>query len=205
VSPNDLESFLSAIGFIKVAKPDFHSYVVSTSGFTERVVACGRALNYDCITACASDIIIPSVPTKAAQHKTDMDCITTLRPCQQEALDAMVTSIENDCGHFKWALGLPPGAGKALMCMLFCVQQVAQNYNTIIIASPLRSQVAQTKARFDALLTHCGVKYISTLVDTDGDTSVDSVCVGQVAGAMHYIHTTFKSAEKVAEQYRRGE
>jgi hypothetical protein len=86
-----------------------------------------------------------------------------------------------------------------MVCMLFCLHEVAQKFKTIIIASPLRSQVSQTKARFDAFLTHCGAKYTSTLVNTDGNTSVDSVCAGQADKTVHYIHTTFKSSENVTE------
>jgi uncharacterized protein YutD len=87
---------------------------------------------------------------------------------------------------------------KTLVCILFCMLHVAQKYNVIIICSPLCAQVAQTKKRFDVLLTHCGVKFTSTLVDSDGDTSVDNVCAGRKAGYVHYVHTTYRSAENVA-------
>eukprot|EP00953_Heterococcus_sp_UTEX-ZZ885_P004088 2705-Heterococcus_DN1.PRE.5 len=109
----------------------------------------------------------------------------------------MESAFKKQLGYF--VLGLPPGAGKTLVCILFCMLEVAQKYNVIIIASPLCAQVAQTKEKFDALLTHCGVMFTSTLVDSDGDASVDNVCADRKAGYVHYIHTTYRSAENVAE------
>jgi Type III restriction enzyme, res subunit len=109
----------------------------------------------------------------------------------------MESAFTQQLGYF--VLGLPPGAGKTLVCILFCMLKVAQKYNVIIIASPLCVQVAQTKERFDALLTYCGVKFTSTLVDSDGDTSANNVCADRKAGYVHYVHTTYRSAENVAE------
>jgi superfamily II DNA or RNA helicase len=196
VSPDDLGSFLLASNYIKAATPHFHSFLVSTSGFTERVSSGSTVSNYDCISVSAADILNITPPAHIVQQQTDIDCMTSLRPCQQEALDAMMKSFENEYGYF--VLGLPPGAGKTLVCEIFCLQPAAQKYSTIIIASPLRLQVAQTKNRFDALLKHCGIDFTSTLVDIDGDTSVGNICADRIEGSVHYIHTTFRSADKVA-------
>jgi superfamily II DNA or RNA helicase len=145
----------------------------------------------------AADILSRIPPEPVLQKTTDIEYMNLLRPCQQKALDAMESAFKNQLGYF--VLGLPPGAGKTLVCILFCMLKVAQKYNVIIIASPLCVQVAQTKKRFDALLTHCGVKFTSTLVDSDGDTSVDNVSADRKEGYVHYVHTTYKSAENVAE------
>jgi predicted helicase len=203
VSPDDLGSFLLSSNDIKATMPDFHSFLVSSSGFTEKVSSVCTMSNYDCIRVSAGDILNTTPPAPIVQQQTDIYCMTSLRPCQQEAINAMVTSFENDCGHF--ILGLPPGAGKTIVCQLFCLQPVAQKYSTIIIASPLRLQVAQTKNRFDALLKHCGVDFTSTLVDIDGDTSVGNVCADRIEGSVHYIHTAFTSADKVAQAMYEGD
>jgi hypothetical protein len=119
VSPDDLGSFLLSSNYIKATMPDFHSFLVSTSGFTERVSSGSTVSNYDCISVSAADNLNTTPPAPIVQQQTDIDCMTSLRPCQQDALDAMVKPFENDCGHF--ILHLPHLQQARLLCVSFFV------------------------------------------------------------------------------------
>ncbi|KAG5178034.1 P-loop containing nucleoside triphosphate hydrolase protein [Tribonema minus] len=101
-----------------------------------------------------------------------------------------------------YVLGVVPGAGKTLACILLCLHEVARRFSTVVVASPRRCQVSQTKRRFDAVLDSDGRSYTSMLFDTDGSTDSDVLSAFEEDGAadsMHFIHTTYKSAAKVAE------
>jgi hypothetical protein len=110
ISPADVGSFVMALGYMKLTVPDVHAFIVSTSGFTERVSSGKILFNYDCITVNAAEILSRIPPAPVLKHSTDIDCMNSLRPCQQEALDAMESAFKRQLGYF--VLGLPPGAGK---------------------------------------------------------------------------------------------
>ncbi|KAG5187914.1 P-loop containing nucleoside triphosphate hydrolase protein [Tribonema minus] len=153
--------------------------------------------NFTCINVSTSHLLQSVEQCVPAVNKCeDALHISNLRQCQREALDKMTTAF---VVHGTFILGLPPGARKTLTCILFCVHEAARRFTEVVVVSPQKAQVAQTKGRFDAILNKLRRAYTSTLVDTDGSTNVDHISSRSSApGNVHYVHTTFASAKKVA-------
>eukprot|EP00611_Tribonema_gayanum_P008080 TRINITY_DN1753_c0_g1_i11.p1 TRINITY_DN1753_c0_g1~~TRINITY_DN1753_c0_g1_i11.p1 ORF type:complete len:565 (+),score=44.67 TRINITY_DN1753_c0_g1_i11:298-1992(+) len=197
VGTDSLGSFYSALLRMRRTRPHFHAYLVSTSGFTG-VIQDSQMWNFTCVNMSTTNLLLSpeQLAVPLVRESEDTLHVHNLRKCQIEALGAMTRAFV-DNGTF--ILGLPPGAGKTLTCILFCAHEAARRFTTVVVVSPQKAQVAQTKGRFDTLLTKLRHAYTSTLVDTDGSTNMDHVCSrSSLAGNVHYVHTTYMSAKKVA-------
>ncbi|KAG5187499.1 hypothetical protein JKP88DRAFT_276201 [Tribonema minus] len=198
VGPPSLGAFYSAITRIRRTRPDMRSHVVSTSGFTENMELDAEVFNLNLISTSAEELLAAAATAAPAAPAAGDDVANSqnLRACQKEALQAMVTAFERESGSF--LLGLPPAAGKTLTCILFCLHEVANKFTTVVVASPRRAQVSQTKRRFDALLDHHARDFTSVLFDSDGTTDVAKV-TRPVSGVL-ILHVTYKSSPKLAAQ-----
>ncbi|KAG5187317.1 P-loop containing nucleoside triphosphate hydrolase protein [Tribonema minus] len=203
VGPKSLGAFYSAIIGMRISNPDVRTHLLSTSGFTPRTVVDSHRLNFTLLSKSSTALLAaaaeqePKAPVAVAGD--DVANSQNLRKWQQDALCSMAKAFATEGPY---VLGVVPGAGKTLACILLCLHEVARRFTTVVVASPRRCQVSQTKRRFDAVLDSDGRAYTSILFDTDGSTDSDVLSVLEEDGGadgMCVIHTTYKSAAKVAE------